>query len=41
MAIVKIQGHLPRKAIHDLPHWFNTIEQGIKLSNPVVSLASI
>lgn len=41
MAIVKIQGHLPKKGINDLPAWFGTIEQGIRLSNPVVSLASI
>ena len=41
MAIVKIQGHLPKVGITDLPQWFTTIEQGIKLSNPVVSLASI
>ena len=41
MAIVKIQGHLPKKGISELPQWFATVEQGIKLSNPVVSLASI
>jgi hypothetical protein len=41
MAIIKILGHLPKKGINELPNWFNTIEQGIRLSNPVASLSSI
>jgi hypothetical protein len=41
MAIVKLQLHLPKKALSSLPKWFETIEAGIKVNNPVISLSAI
>lgn len=42
MAMVKIQYHLPRDyVLKELPRWFNTIEYGIRVQSPAVSLAAI
>lgn len=42
MSMVKIQYHLPLNyAIKELPKWFSTIEYGIRVSSPAVSLAAI
>lgn len=41
MAIVGLQRHLPKEGCKHLPQWFNTLEGAIKVTNPLVSLASI
>lgn len=41
MAIVGVQLHLPSAKCEALPKWFTTLEGGIKVSNPLVSLAAI
>jgi len=41
LLIVKIQFHLPKKPIGSLPPWFKTIENGIKVTNPGISLSAI
>jgi hypothetical protein len=42
MAMVKVQYQLPTDYIlEELPKWFVTIEYGIRVSSPAVSLAAI
>ena len=41
LAITKVQRSLPREEVKILPSWFDAIEVGIKLTNPVISLAAI
>ena len=41
LAITKIQRHLPKVGVTTLPSWFESIESGIKIMNPVISLSAI
>jgi hypothetical protein len=41
LSITKIQRHLPKVDAKTLPAWFETIESGIRIMNPVISLAAI
>jgi hypothetical protein len=41
MAMVKLQVHMPKEPCFSLPPWFVTLEGGIKVSNPLVSLSAI
>lgn len=42
LAMVKVQYQLPRSTkIDEIPRWFVTIEQGIRVSSPSISLSAI
>jgi hypothetical protein len=41
MAMVSLQVHLPQEGCLQLPKWFGALEGGIKVANPLISLAAI
>ena len=41
LAMIKVQRSLPKEEVKVLPSWFEAIEIGIKLTNPVISLSAI